>query len=109
MYLKQSVFFPATLGALLSLPQLVFAQAPTSFAGLVDLVLGIINLLIPALFALVFVFFVWKLIDSWILNAGDETKRNEGKQYALWALLMFVLMVSTWGIVAMIRSSVFPN
>ena len=84
-------------------------ETPTSFAGLVDGILGIINTLIPALFALVFVFFVWKIIDSWILNAGDETKRNEGKQYALWAVLMFVLMVSTWGIVAMMRASFFPG
>ena len=83
------------------------ATPPTTFAQLVNLILGFINLLIPALFALVFVYFVWKVIDAWILNVGDEKKRADGKQYVLWAIVMFVLMVSTWGIVAMIRGSIF--
>ncbi|MCA9367999.1 hypothetical protein KC887_07120 [Candidatus Kaiserbacteria bacterium] len=80
---------------------------PTDFASLVQLVVGLINLLIPAIFGVVFVFFVWKIIDAWILNAGDERKVAEGKQYVLWAILLFALMVSTWGIVALLQSSFF--
>ena len=63
--------------------------------------------MIFALFALVFVYFIWKIIDSWILNAGEDTKREEGKKYAVAAVIAFVVMVSAWGIVTMIKSSIF--
>ncbi len=82
-------------------------QPPSDFAGIVSLVTGLINLLIPAMFGVVFLFLVWKIIDAWIINAGDEKKVAEGKQYVLWAILVFVLMVSTWGIVTLLSSSFF--
>ncbi|NCT01876.1 hypothetical protein GW766_01315 [Candidatus Parcubacteria bacterium] len=80
---------------------------PTTYSGLVNGIIGIINLIIPAIFGIVFVYFVWKVIDAWVINAGDEKRRAEGKQYAMIAVIVFVLMVSAWGIVAMVKSSVF--
>lgn len=82
-------------------------KTPTSYGDLVNEIIGIINLIIPALFAVVFIYFIWKVIDAWVINAGDETKRAEGKQYAMIAVVVFILMVSAWGIVAMIKASLF--
>lgn len=82
-------------------------ETPTSYSGLVDHIIGIINILIPGVFALVFLYFVWKMIDVWIIRVGDERSREEGKQYAIAAVIAFVVMISTWGIVAMVRSSLF--
>lgn len=82
-------------------------DTPTDFKSLVAFIIDIINLLIPALFGLLFLYFVWKIIDAWVINAADEGKRKEGKQFAVVAVLVFVLMVSAWGIVALIRKSVF--
>jgi len=76
---------------------------PTTYSGLVNGIIGIINLIIPAIFGIVFVYFVWKVIDAWVINAGDEKRRAEGKQYAMIAVIVFVLMVSAWGIVAMVK------
>ena len=80
---------------------------PTTYSELVKFVIDFINILIPALFAIVFVYFVWKVIDAWILNAGDETKQTEGKQYLVSAIIAFVVMISAWGIVALIGRSLF--
>lgn len=80
---------------------------PTSFGELVDFIVGFINILIPALFGFLFVYFIWKMVDSWIIHADEETKRDEGKKYAVAAVIVFVLMVSAWGIVTMIRKSIF--
>jgi TRAP-type mannitol/chloroaromatic compound transport system permease small subunit len=80
---------------------------PATYSDLVTHIIGIINILIPAVFAIVFLYFVWKMIDSWIIHAGDEKSREEGKQYAVAAVIAFVVMVSVWGIVAMIKSSIF--
>jgi uncharacterized membrane-anchored protein len=80
---------------------------PTTFEGLVNGLLGIINILIPAILGVIFLFLVWKIIDSWVINAGDEKKREEGKQYAIVATIVMVLMMVVWGIVAVLRASVF--
>jgi uncharacterized membrane protein len=82
-------------------------ETPTTYAGFVDFILGLINIAIPALFSLVFVYFIWKIIDSWVIHAGDETKQAEGRQYAISAVVVFVVMISAWGIVAMLKQSIF--
>lgn len=80
---------------------------PTTYSEFVELIVDLINLIIPALFAVVFVFFIWKMIDAWIIRGGDESAREEGKKYAVAAVIAFVLMISAWGIVAMIQNSLF--
>ncbi|MBP9836876.1 MAG: hypothetical protein KBC78_03520 [Candidatus Pacebacteria bacterium] len=80
---------------------------PTTFSELVGHLLGLINIIIPTIFALVFLFLCWKIFDAWVINAADEKKREEGKRLALVAALVVVLMIITWGIVAMIQQSIF--
>jgi len=80
---------------------------PTTFAGLVAKIIGYINLLIPLLFSVLFLYLVWRVFDSWVLHADDEGKRQEGKQYAVSAVIVFVVMISAWGIVRLLQSSLF--
>lgn len=80
---------------------------PTTFSGLVNEILGLINMLIPVIFAFVFVFLIWKIFDAWVINAADERKREEGKQYALVASIVMVIMIIAWGVVSMLRRSIF--
>lgn len=82
-------------------------RTPTSFSGLVDFIVNIINILIPAIFGIVFLYLVFKIIDAWIIHAGDEKKLEEGKRLMTTAVIVFVLMVSTWGIVTLLKNSLF--
>ena len=82
-------------------------QTPTTFKGLVGFIIDFINILIPTLFGLLFVYIVWKIIDAWVLHAGNEEKREEGKRLVLAAVLLLVLMVTAWGLVALIKQSLF--
>ncbi len=82
-------------------------DTPSTFAEFVDLILGIINLIIPTIFAIIFLVLVWKIFDAWVINAADERKREEGKQFALVSVIVLVIMVVVWGIVEMIRDSIF--
>ena len=101
--------FAGSAAATLLTPMVAPAQVttPTTFNGFVDQILGIINLIIPAIFSVVFLFLVWKIFDAWVLNGGDEQKREEGKKYATVAVFVVVLMVIAWGVVAMLRQSIF--
>ena len=80
---------------------------PTTYSGFVNEILTIINLVITALLAFTLVYFIWKMVDCWVLNAGDDTKREDGKKYAIAAVVAFVVMVSAWGIVTMVKTSIF--
>jgi hypothetical protein len=82
-------------------------MTPTTFAELVDLILGLINIIVPLVFAVVFIVIVWKVIDAWVIHGGDATKRQEGRQLVLLGTVVFVLMLVTWGIVALLRNSLF--
>ncbi len=82
-------------------------QTPTTFKDLVNFILGFINLLIPALFAVVFLYLVIRIIDAWVLHADDDSKREEGKRLMITAVIVFVVMISVWGIIALLRNSIF--
>jgi hypothetical protein len=78
-----------------------------TFATLVDRLLAIVNVAVSALFGIVFVYIMWKVIEAWIINGGDPAKRQEGRQLALVGVLVLVLMLVTWGIVALLRTALF--
>lgn len=80
---------------------------PKNFAEVVDFFLGIIELVVPLIFALALLVIGWKLVDSWILNADNEKKIEEGRAYALWGVLVLVVMSTVWAIIRLLRSSIF--
>ncbi len=82
-------------------------ETPTDIKSLAAFILRFIEILIPALFAVVFVYVIWKIINAWVIHGGDETKRAEGRRLVVIAVLVFVVMISTWGIVALIKNSLF--
>lgn len=82
---------------------------PQNFAELVDFFIGILSLVVPLIFSLALLFIIWKIVDAWILNSDNPGKVDEGKQYALWGVLVLVVMSAIWGILALLRSSIFGS
>ena len=71
---------------------------------------GFINsTLVPLVFAIAFLVFLWGIFKTFILGGADETKRSEGRQLMLYAIIGFLLMVSLWGIVNLVGSSLGLN
>ncbi len=67
---------------------------------------GLLNVVVvPVIFALAFLVFVWGVVKYFILNAGDEAKRAEGRAFVLWGLLGMVLLFSVWGFVNLLLST----
>ena len=83
-------------------------DTPSTYSELVVLFIDFINILIPFMFAVIFAWIIWRLIDAWIINAGDPTKREEGRRLAFLAVVVLVIAVSVWGIVRLLRNSFFP-
>lgn len=58
------------------------------------------NVIIPLIFAIALVVFIWGMFRYFISNGAEGAE--EGKKLALYAVVGFVLMVSIWGIVNLI-------
>ncbi len=82
-------------------------DTPTSLKDLVNGILDLINLAIPLIISVVLLILVWKILNAWVVNPADEKKREEGKQLALTAVLVMVIMLSVWGIVVLLQNSLF--
>lgn len=60
---------------------------------------------IPFMFAVATAFFVWGAIKFFILEADEEAKRDQGKQFMIWGIVALAVMLSVWGLVALITST----
>ena len=69
---------------------------------LLDIGIFINYTLIPFLFALALLFFVFNVARYFIIGANDPKKREQARQLALYGILAFVFLVSLWGIVNLV-------
>jgi hypothetical protein len=88
-------------------PFVALAQAPSNFRELVGVLLGIVNVLVPVVFALTFVVLAWGIIRAWILNAGDEHEIERGKHLVIVGVIALVIMSGIWGILELLRRGLF--
>jgi hypothetical protein len=89
----------AYTGAAFLLPMLALAQV-SDIQDLGDTFIGIINtVLVPLIFALAFIVFLWGVFKYFIMGASDAEKQEEGKSLMIYGLIGFFVMVSVWGLV----------
>ncbi|MCC7160389.1 hypothetical protein IT399_01525 [Candidatus Nomurabacteria bacterium] len=55
--------------------------------------------IIPLIFALATLMFIWGAVNFFIINADDESKRTQGKQFMIWGIVSLAVMLSVWGLV----------
>ncbi|MFN4181199.1 MAG: hypothetical protein ACK4FA_00675 [Candidatus Paceibacteria bacterium] len=83
----------------------VLAQAKT-FKDLVENVTGgLANSIINFMFALAFVFFFWGVVQ-YVLTS-EEAAKSKGRDYMLWGVIGLVVMFSVYGLVRVLRETVF--
>lgn len=63
------------------------------------------SVLVPLIFSLAFIIFLWGVFRFFIAGGEDKEKREEGKKFVMWGVIGFVLMFSLWGIVNLIINS----
>ncbi len=61
--------------------------------------------LVPLIFAVAFVVFLWGLYTYFILGGANDEKREDGKKLAFWGIMGFVIMIAVWGIVSLLVNS----
>ena len=73
----------------------------TRLSGFIDTVL------IPLVFTLALLIFVWGMFRFFIYGAHNEDDRSKGRSLMMWSVIGLSLMVSIWGIVAIFSSGIF--
>jgi len=79
----------------------------SNFKDLVVHVIGILELIIPLIIVATFLYIIWKVIDSWIINGAEDIKIKEGKETLVFGIIALVVMTGIWGILAILRNSLF--
>ena len=63
-------------------------------------ILYLINyILVPVLFAVAFIVFLYGIATSYIFSSGEPAEVEKGHKLILWGIIGFVVMISLWGIV----------
>jgi hypothetical protein len=76
------------------------------FQNYLSVVTCVINSsIIPFIFALAVVMFVWGSVKFFIINADEEAKRAQGKQFMVWGVVALAVMLSVWGLVGILDST----
>ena len=67
------------------------------------------NALVPFIFAIALIVFIWGVFQTFILGGDNEEKQEKGKKLMLYAIIGFVVMISIWGIVNLIAGGLGLN
>ena len=82
------------------------ALCATTICGIAVNLINIINyVLVPLLFAVAFIVFLYGVFRKYIFSQGDSDMVKEGHQLILWGLIGFFVMLSLWGIVNVIANT----
>ena len=63
------------------------------------------NVLVPLLFAIAFIVFLWGIANAYILHPGDEEAVKSGHKLILWGIIGFAVMISLWGLVNIVSAT----
>ena len=92
-------------------PAMAFAQTVSgggtylvNIEGLIRSIGRLINLLLPLVVAIALLLFFWGLA-RFIMAAGDEGAKEQGKNLMIWGIIAFVVMLSVWGIVTFVQNA----
>lgn len=78
-----------------------------TFADIVnDSILPIFDSAIALIMTIAVLAFVFGAA-RFVLLAGDDKSRSEGKQMMLWGIISLAVMVSVWGLVQIVKTTFF--
>lgn len=89
-------------------PFIAFA-APNNLSALVKELVSILNALIPLIFGIAIVVFLWGIVKFFFINSDDSGSRDEGKKFMIWGIIALFVMVGFWGFVNILNNTFFNS
>ncbi len=103
---KAFVLAASTIVAAL-LPAIAFAAQINNINDIGAFIVTTINsLIVPVLFAIAFVVFLFGAFQAFILGHNSDDAHKKGKNLMLYGLVGFFVMVSVWGLVNILTGTI---
>jgi hypothetical protein len=83
------------------------ASAPTDLKSFLGILTNLINILIPFIFALTFLTIAWGVLRAWVMGDATSEDLDKGKKIALVGVIALVIMSAIWGILNLLKGSLF--
>ena len=94
------------IASIVLVPNIAFAAAPRNFAELAETVVRIIDSATGVLIVAGFVVYFWGIWENILEFEEDNEKR---KAYFWWGLVVLFVMVSIWGIINLLKNTIFGD
>lgn len=93
-----------------SAPVMAFAQGGglSNLETLIEDASDIVGLLVPFVLGLAVLAFFWG-IAKYVLAAGNEEKKAEGRNVMIWGVVAIFVAVSLWGFVSFLQDALFTT
>ena len=95
-------------GASFLLPAMAFAQTFSYITNILNYIQTFIRTATPIVVGLAVLFFLYGLM-KFILAAGNEDAKDEGKRIMIWGVIALFVMVSVWGLVQLLGQNLGVN
>ena len=77
-------------------------SGPNGGTGLI----GALNqVVVPVIFALAFLVFIWGVAKYFFLSGDNDAGRETGRAFIFWGLIGMVVLFSVWGFVSLLLST----
>jgi Kef-type K+ transport system membrane component KefB len=70
-----------------------------------SIIMLINTVLVPVLFAIAFLYFIYGVYKYFILGAANDKERENGRSFVLWSVIGFAVILSVWGLVAVVGNT----
>lgn len=97
-----------SLAALLATPMVASAAAPRTFSELAGLLVTYMNAGVGVLILLGIVIYFYGVSTN-VLSFGSKESKGNIKNYFFWGIIVIFVMVSIWGILEMLQSTLFSS
>lgn len=88
----------------LAVPSIALADAPKTFSELAEKLVGLMNAATGVLILLGLVVYFWGMSINILKFEEDVEKR---KAYLVWGIIVLFVMLSIWGIIALLQNTLF--
>lgn len=102
--MKKLIYGLALLAPTLAMAQVGGTSNNGDLTTFLEKIAGWINLAMPIIIGLALLVFLWGVLQ-FILAAGDEEKREEGKKKMIYGIIGLFVMVAVWGLVSFVAST----
>lgn len=97
-----------TIAFLLAAAPLAASADVENLRDLIRVAVDTINLMVPLMFGLALVGFMWSII-KYLYAGGNPEKLKEARNYIIFSIVAIAVMMSVWSLALLVKEQLFPD